>query len=59
MIAFLLVCLLPALFLFATAPVVLFGLMLETARERTPTRVQALDWEPAPPSSGRLQVQCA
>lgn len=61
MIAFLLLCLVPALLLFAVAPMALFGLMLETARERTPQAagLQLAEREPAPPSSGRLQTQWA
>lgn len=56
----LLICLLPALLLFAAVPAVLFALMVETARERaaqaTPLRGAEYD-PPGPPTSGHLLTQ--
>ena len=60
MIAFLVVCLLPAVLLVVAVPVVLFGLMLETARERAGiARQEPAALEPAPMSPRMLQPGCA
>ena len=59
MIAFLVVCLLPTVLLAVAVPVVLFGLMLETARERAGTVPLEPALEPAPVSRRRLQPGCA
>jgi hypothetical protein len=67
MIAFLIVCLLPAALLFAAMPAVLLGLMQESLSRVTPESVRVasapskqtpVGWE-ASPSSSRLVLQTA
>ena len=59
MFAFLVVCLLPAVFFAVAVPLVLFGLMLETARARAGTAPLEPPLEPAPVSRRMLQPGCA
>ena len=59
MIAFLVICLLPTALLALAVPVVLLGLMLETARGRAAIARQDAAFVPAPVSRRMLQPGCA